>query len=56
MKLWRSKPRKTRYTFADAVTEAREIRTWTDGPNPSGRRVERLALAILTQQTKERPR
>ena len=35
-----------RRAFAEAMRDARDIREWTDGPNPSDWRVGRLAQAL----------
>jgi hypothetical protein len=36
-----------RSAFAEAMRDARDIRQWTDGPNPPEGRIRRLAMALL---------
>jgi hypothetical protein len=36
--------------FAEAMRDARDIRQWTDGPNPSSWRVYRLAQALFNDR------
>lgn len=39
-------PRPKDSAFAEVMRAAKDIRQWTDGPNASGWRIYRLALAL----------